>query len=394
MASVRTISSRWVVPVLSPPVADGIVSHDGGFITYVGPQDGRRIDDHFDDAIVLPGFVNAHTHLDLTGALGQSPPCLPFPEWLHSVIAFRAQRGAAATEADIREGIRHSLAAGVTLVGDISAGGASAGLIEASPLDAAVFLELIGLSYERAADFRQRAGEWTRRNRPDGKVDYLLSPHAPYSFRSDAFSLFDKWPHPTVMHFAESVEEVELLDCRSGPFVSFLQSINAYDPSGLPDSLDGAVRNLKHLFAPVLVHCNYLPADTELPPQSTIVYCPRTHAAFGHPPHPYREFLARGVRVILGTDSLASNPDLSVLNEARFLATLDPEFDRTTLLRMMTLWAAEALGRGGQAGELAVGRAADLTVVRLTDATANPLDDLFLTRSPVVAVYARGQRIV
>ena len=61
------------------------------------------------------------------------------------------------------------------------------------------------------------------------------------------------------------------------------------------------------------------PHPATIPPHSSIVYCPRTHAAFGHPPHPFRDFLARGVRVALGTDSLASNPDLDLLAEARFV---------------------------------------------------------------------------
>jgi cytosine/adenosine deaminase-related metal-dependent hydrolase len=389
----RTLSARWVAPAVCPPIADGVVSFDGGRITYVGASDGRPVDERFDDAVLLPGFVNAHTHLDLTGAAGQTPPGLPFPDWLRSVIAFRSRRDGPATAGDIGAGIRQSLAAGTTLVGDISAGGTSAAPIAASALRAAVFLELIGLTFERAADFRQRAGDWMRQSRPDDRVVHLLSPHAPYSFRSEALALFATWPRPTVMHFAESAEEIELLDHRAGPFVPFLESIGVYDPSGLPGSFDEAVRNLRRLFAPVLIHCNYLPPDAPLPPRTTIVYCPRTHAAFDHPPHPFREFLARRVRVVLGTDSLASNPDLSVLDEARFVARRYPDVDRNVLLKMITSWAAEALGWQALTGGLAIGRYADIAAVRLADRAGDPLDDLFCNQSPVVAVYAGGTRI-
>src|SRR5205823_4598822 len=84
-------------------------------------------------------------------------------------------------------------------------------------------------------------------------------------------------------------------------------------------------------------------------------YCPRTHAAFGHPPHPFREFLSRGVRVCLGTDSLASNPDLDLLAEARFVYATYPDFPGEQLLRMVTLSGAEALGWADEPGRLAAG---------------------------------------
>ena len=99
----------------------------------------------------------------------------------------------------------------------------------------------------------------------------------------------------------------------------------------------------------------------------SIVYCPRTHAAFRHPPHPFREFLARGVRVCLGTDSLASNPDLDILAEARFVRSRYPDFPGDQLLRMVTLAGAEALGWADECGSLEAGKSADLVAVPLPD---------------------------
>jgi cytosine/adenosine deaminase-related metal-dependent hydrolase len=99
----------------------------------------------------------------------------------------------------------------------------------------------------------------------------------------------------------------------------------------------------------------------------TVVYCPRTHAAFGHPPHPFREFLKRGVRVALGTDSLASNPDLDVLAEARFIRERYPDFPGDQLLRMATLAGAEGLGWADKTGSLTPGKSADLVAVPLPD---------------------------
>jgi cytosine/adenosine deaminase-related metal-dependent hydrolase len=134
---------------------------------------------------------------------------------------------------------------------------------------------------------------------------------------------------------------------------------------------------------PILyIHCNYLPPDAPLAPVHSIVYCPRTHAAFGHPPHPFREFLARGVRVCLGTDSLASNPDLDILAEARFVRGRYPDFPGDQLLRMVTLSGAEALGWADECGSLEAGKSADFVAVPLPDADATDPHELLLADHP------------
>src|SRR5207247_3350094 len=102
----------------------------------------------------------------------------------------------------------------------------------------------------------------------------------------------------------------------------------------------------------LFIHGNYLDPRLAFPRGASIIYCPRTHAYFGHPPHPYRQLLARGVRVALGTDSLASNPDLDVLAEARFLHHLHPDTPGAQLLHMATLAGAEALGWSDEVGSL------------------------------------------
>src|SRR5207247_1775571 len=122
----------------------------------------------------------------------------------------------------------------------------------------------------------------------------------------------------------------------------------------------------------------------------TIVYCPRTHAAFGHLPHPFRDFLQRGVRVALGTDSLASNPDLSILSEMRFIHERYPDFPGDTLLRMGTLSGAEALGWADETGSLTPGKSADLVVVPLANKEGDPYRLLFHSETKVARTLFRG----
>ena len=131
---------------------------------------------------------------------------------------------------------------------------------------------------------------------------------------------------------------------RSGPFVSFLPKLRGVGPDGLRSQLRRVLWSFTRVRSPPR-RCSSTATTcrrpSAFPPNHSIVYCPRTHAAFGHPPHPFREFLARGVRVCLGTDSLASNPDLDVLAEARFVRSRYPDFPGDQLLRMVTLSGAE-----------------------------------------------------
>jgi hypothetical protein len=135
--------------------------------------------------------------------------------------------------------------------------------------------------------------------------------------------------------------------------VEFLQGLGVWDETGLIESIE----RLLTLYArrkPLLIHGNYLTPAMPIPSGASVIYCPRTHAAFGQPPHPFRELLSRGIRVALGTDSLASNPDLDMLAEARFLHQRYPEVSPAALLRMATLSGAEALGWEQITGSLTV----------------------------------------
>jgi cytosine/adenosine deaminase-related metal-dependent hydrolase len=165
--------------------------------------------------------------------------------------------------------------------------------------------------------------------------------------------------------------------------------MDAWNPAGIAPSLDWVIKRTARPYMrggkvpPVLfAHCNYLPSDTHFASNQTIVYCPRTHAAFGHPPHPFREFLKRGVRVCLGTDSLASNPDLDILAEARFLHAKYPDFPGATLLKMITLSGAEALGWADETGSLEPGKSADFVAVPLPDREAADAHILLFADQP------------
>jgi cytosine/adenosine deaminase-related metal-dependent hydrolase len=195
------------------------------------------------------------------------------------------------------------------------------------------------------------------------------------------------------IHLAESPGEMELIRSHSGPFVLFLQQLGAWDESGLIRSIDGIIAAHRSMGTTLFIHGNYLQPEVvqSFTPGMSIVYCPRTHAAFKHPPHPFREFLARGARVCLGTDSLASNPDLDIIAEARLVHQLFPDFPGDQLLRMVTLSGAEALGWSDMCGSLEVGKSADLVVVPLPDREADPHELLLANHSGERRTMFRGE---
>jgi len=199
---------------------------------------------------------------------------------------------------------------------------------------------------------------------------------------------------PLTIHLAESREELELLEHHRGPFVPFLSELEVWDAQGLAGGVD-AVLQLNAAAGKVLfVHGNYLTPPVSLPPGASVVFCPRTHAAFGHQAHPFRQLLADGVRVVLGTDSLASNPDLDVLAEARFLREQYPDVAGPVLLRMVTLSGAEALGWEQETGSLLPGKSADLIVLPLPgEATGDPYVRVFASSERLEAVLFRGKWI-
>jgi cytosine/adenosine deaminase-related metal-dependent hydrolase len=201
------------------------------------------------------------------------------------------------------------------------------------------------------------------------------------------------------MHLAETPGELELLETGAGEFVKFLRELGVWRDDVFTHSsrpLD-YVRELARAERALAIHGNYLD-DEEIDfiaahPNISVVYCPRTHAFFGHTPHPWRTMLSRQVHLALGTDSRASNPDLSLFAELQFLRKLAPDFDPVHLLELGTINGARALGQDAKTGSLDVGKSADLTVVALPNAShGDPYSLLFDPASRVVGTLCGGER--
>ena len=385
MPDVITYAARWIFPVDAPPLERGTITLRGDTIDAIDPPGTRTPDVDLGNVAILPGFVNAHTHLDLTGARGQCPPTADFTQWLRKVIAFRRAHTPTEVQADIATGLAECLKFGTTLIGDIASGGASWDRLASAPCRAVVFHELLGLSEERMRQSWQAARDWLAVQPSNGPCIPGLSPHAPYSVLSTQYSVLGGLSIPIATHLAETREELTLLHEHAGPFVDFLREMNVWHPAGLIDDVNDVVRRLPR---GIFVHGNYLDPATPFSPTQSLVVCPRTHRAFGHAPHP---FPCMKVRVALGTDSLASNPDLDILAEARFLRQHYREVAPAAILRMLTQNGAEALGFGAVTGSLTTGKSADLVVLPLPNAEPSDPHDLVLDSDlPVQATLFRS----
>jgi aminodeoxyfutalosine deaminase len=391
-----TLTARWIFPVSGLPLEHGTVTIAGDRITAVNARGECPADVDLGNVAVLPGLVNAHTHLDLTGLRGQAPPSPDFTAWLRQVIAHRRSRTSERVNDDIRAGLAECLRYGTTLLGDISGDGGSWDVLAEAPLRAVVFRELLGLPPNRTTQAITNIREWLATSQANATCRPALSPHAPYSASERLFMVAGRFARferiPIAVHLAETAAELELLQYRSGPFVAFLEGLGVWAPEELIESTQRVMDLCDQKIPQLYIHGNYLDPSGRIPRRSTIVYCPRTHAAFGHPPHPFREFLKRGVRVALGTDSLASNPDLDVLAEMRFLHARHPDVPGDVILRMGTLSGAEALGWCDDTGSLTPGKSADLVVLPLpTTAATDPYWPVLQSTLQVSRVLWRGR---
>ncbi len=399
------LRARHVVTAAGPPIENGMLDIQDGRIVRVervrGPAPHGAID--FGDAVLCPGFVNAHTHLELSALARRVPPSPSFTDWLLRVIresaAYLSDEEAIRTS--VRSGVRRSLRAGVTAVGDITRHPATTrSVLAESPLTAVSFGEVTAIGTRRSLGHERIAAAIARGHDPSN-VPVGISPHAPYSVDPDVLrecaQAAQENDLPVTIHVAETADEASFTETRSGAFVGLLRSLGIWDEA-IPISGRTPVSLLADvgLLTPrcVLAHANYLtPGDADLIRRSgaSVAYCPRTHAAFGHPPHPFRDLLRSGVNVCLATDSLASNPSLSVLDEARFVRRMAPEVDALLLLEMITIHPARALGLERDLGTLEPGKRADVNVLPL--AAGEPWTAVFENGGDPRETYIRGARI-
>jgi len=388
--------ARWVFSGDSAAVENGVVEIEAGRISALGDRADAAARD-LGDVALIPGLVNAHTHLEFSDLAEPVSPATPFTAWIRSLVANRRQRDPSADP--VSQGLRESARAGTTTVGEIASPGWNLEDFQSANSRAVIFQELLGLAASQHDAQLALAKEHLAAPREE-RLIHGISPHAPYSVRPPLYqALVDlavERGAPLAVHLAETRAELELLKNGRGEFVELLRGFGVWDETAIPRGsrpLD-YLRPLEAVQHALVIHGNYLD-DEEIAflaerPQITVVYCPRTHAYFGHTPHPWLRLLKADASVAIGTDGRGSNPDLSVWRELQFLHSRFPQVDPAMLLELGTIRGARALGVDDSTGSLAPGKAADLAVVRLSGGPEN----LFAAESKIIGVMCGGEWVL
>jgi cytosine/adenosine deaminase-related metal-dependent hydrolase len=374
-----TYRADWVLPMTGEPLRGAAVAVADGRITDLmrtPPADAVDLG----RVAVLPGLVNAHTHLELSYLDRRVPPGAPFVEWIRTLMAER-RRHPDPAEPEIldaaRRAIRDAHASGTVLFGDISNTLVTVPLLEQAGVAARVFYELLGFT---AADAGDRVLQARLRlaalgiESPDVRVS--LAPHAPYSVAPALFGALradlDAARHAvSSVHLGESAEEVEFLRHGGGAFRELLESLGVWNESWRPPGVSPVdyLADLGFLDARVLVvHGVQFDGDdlTRLAGMGvTLVSCPRSNLHVGVGSPPLEAFYAMDVDVALGTDSLASVADLNMFAELAEARRVAPRVPARRLLESATLVGARALGYEHDFGAIERGRRAALLAVRV-----------------------------
>ncbi|MGR0482957.1 MAG: amidohydrolase family protein [Candidatus Electronema sp. V4] len=362
----------WLLPVSSPPVADGGIAVQVGIIAAVGPfrevqrnWPGAQVIEH-PDCVLLPGLINAHTHLELShlAYLGQQPAPSSFPAWIERLLAARSQ--AAADDAAMLQAARQALAQqqaeGVAVLADISNSGLTSQLAAEFSGSLLVFKEYLGLREDSAAVALLRLQQENETQ--------LCTGHAPYSTHSLLLrglkARANRLGHVFPIHTAESAAEIELLRSGGGPFRDFLEKRGLWDGAFQAMGKKGGAVHYLHQHGlldsrTLCVHCVHIDAEEiALLAESgaKVCLCPGSNRSLGVGKAPVGSLLKKGILPAISTDSLASNPELSLWREMRLLADEHPSVPPETILAMATLGGAAALGLDKRLGSLEVGKEA------------------------------------
>lgn len=376
--------ASWIVPIDGPPIRDGWVATDRGRIVAVGKRAQRRADDRHSEVdlgavAVLPGLVNAHTHLELSWMRGAVPGGGRFTEWIRRLLAARREGppgGGSALQTAISAAIVECRRTGTTLVGDVANTMATVAPLGASDLHAVVFHELIGFRADAASRLMDEALKEHSRVAAPSNVRVTLAAHGPYSVSPALFQhirrALTRDPFaPSSVHLGESAEELELLREGDGPWRALLEDLGAWDETWVAPACNPVeyLDRIGFLDDRILcVHGVHLdrPALQGLARRRvSLVTCPRGNRLTGAGTPPVGEFYRAGLRVAVGTDSLASVPDLNLFSELAELRRLAPDVPASRLLESATLQGARALGWDTEFGSIEPGKRSALVAVAL-----------------------------
>jgi cytosine/adenosine deaminase-related metal-dependent hydrolase len=386
---VTVYAADWVLPVDAPPIERGAVAIEHGRIAAVGSEDALGpADRRWADAAIVPGFVNAHSHLEYAVYAGFGDG-LDFGPWLMTHVNRKSELDWDGMLAIARLGAAECLRSGITTTCDASFSGAAAPACAELGLRAIVAIEVFGQDPERLASFHEKRERLA--SSFGGLVHPAVSPHAPYTVSPELYAACDALGLPVVTHLAESEAEQRWVRDGEGPWEQYSELLGApYGTTGIRRLAgDG-------LLGPHVVAAHCVQVDDEeiallAEHDVAVAHCPRSNALLGCGIAPVRDLLEAGIRVGIGTDSPASTPSFDVFDELRTALSTARIRERRAdalcapeALELATIGGALALGLDAEIGSLTPGKSADLAVVSLAASPYLPVED------PAAAVVFGG----
>ncbi|HKU61149.1 MAG TPA: amidohydrolase family protein, partial [Gemmatimonadales bacterium] len=402
------LAAEWVLPMTGPPIARGavLIGSDGRIESVAAddhvPRPGDVVEERYDSGILLPGLINTHTHLELTGLAG-GPPGSDFTGWVLGVRQAKAARSAEAFREAARRGVMDCWAGGVTTVADTGDSGAVIAALAELGGSGVVYHEVFGPHPGQVAESLAglRAAVTRLSRHAAGRVRIGVSPHAPYTVSGDLYAATAAYAAaeglPLAVHLAESRAESELLGQGSGTFA------DAWGRRGIPlpprpgrspvEWLDAHDVLGERTLCIHVVRASGRDLDCLARRGVAVAHCPLSNRAHGHGNAPLGDMLDRGLRVGVGTDSVLSVGVLDLLAEARAARAL-AGLDAAAALALCTTGAAAAIGLAGEIGSLEPGHWGDCVVLEPATSDLGP-EERALACAPgdVVATYLGGRAV-
>lgn len=405
------VAAEWLFPVTSPPLHRHAVEIENGVISAIRPL--RDSDPFVAGTALLPGLINAHTHLAYT-ALRNRFDHLEFFPWIRALTQFKAKMTLQEIAASTRLGIGECLRAGITTVADMCDMEPALAELAQSPLRGIFYWEVFGVEQDMAdASWNelQKRYPLLKERYASSRLQIGISPHACYTVRPELYRKIAQWAIrdqiPISFHLSESKAEEDFIGKRSGPiFEALQQRTSDWKVSG--GTATSHLETTGILDAkPLLAHVVQAgPEDLRILKNHdlTVAHCPKSNAKFGHGVAPVVDLIRNGLRVGLGTDSAASNNRLDLFEEARFALLQQRNrygscvLTETEMLEMMTIRGAAALRLDHRIGSLEKDKEADMALLRLPSfyATAEQALKHVIHNScssDVLKTYIRGQEI-
>jgi 5-methylthioadenosine/S-adenosylhomocysteine deaminase len=395
--------ARWVCPVSSAPIENGTLVEEAGRIAYVGPRGGAPesgSDVELGEVILVPGLVNTHCHLELSAMRGFLDG-LAFREWIVQLTA--ARRAVLSTEMMLdssRLSIEEGLCHGVTSFADTGDSGTGFDAMLEYGVRGICYREVFGPDpaqcLEAVVGLESKMIDMLARATPLVRVG--VSPHAPYTVSDALFvaatDLARRLDVPMAVHIAESALETEFVVEGTGAFADAHRARGIYVAPRAPSPIALLEQTGVLDHSPLLIHCVRVDARdiaAIVSHDCAVAHCPASNAKLGHGIAPLAELIAADARVGVGSDSVASNDRMTLLEDARLAALLaDVRALRpnvvpaATALNLATLGGARALGMADETGTLERGKAADFAAFALQDVRA-PVHDPVATLIHAIA---------